>query len=729
MKPLIIIVAAMVLLAGCASSRHFDEGSRLSAAGQSDAALAELEKAVAEEPRNARYRAALLRERERLVNERIVAGDAHARADRLEEAEAQYRAALRADPGDARAQARVNDVANARQWRVRMAEARASFGRNDLLGAEARLRSLLSEAPQYPGARDLLRRVLEASAAMTPAPVLKVPLARPVTLEFKDAPLRSVFDLMARSSGINFVFDRDVRQDVKLSVHLRNTRLEDALKLILATQQLDHKALNENSVVIYPNTPAKQKDYRELAVRSYYLGNADVKQSAALIKAMAKTQDVFIDEKLNLMVVKDTPEVLRLVDQLVRTIDLAEPEVMLEVEVLEITRSRLQDLGVRWPSSVSLGAQEATGAISTAATVAVDSPMMFTTANPALVFNLRANVSKTDLLANPRIRVRNKEKARIHIGDKVPVFTTTAAANVGVATSVTYLDVGLKLDVEPLVTITEEVAIKVALEVSNIVETISVGAGTAQTVAYRLGTRNTATALQMRDGQTQILAGLISDEDRRSSQRVPGLGDLPVLGRLFGTENTNKVKTEIVLLITPRIVRNVARPEGVMAEMPMGTDTMPGVAPLRIGRTAPGSLAIGPGGPAGAAEAARTDPDIAPLTDQVFAMSMTAPAEVAKGAVFGVQLGLPEALEIRDGSVELNYDPAVLEPLGAPARSPGRLPVAASGLSSGAEVRFKVIGAPASQSALAVSAMQLVDLTGDTIKVTPPPALTVTVAR
>jgi general secretion pathway protein D len=233
----------------------------------------------------------------------------------------------------------------------------------------------------------------------------------------------------------------------------------------------------------------------------------------------------------------------------------------------------------------------------------------------------------------------------------------------------------------------------------------------------------------MRDGQTQILAGLISDEDRRSSQRVPGLGDLPVLGRLFGTENTNKVKTEIVLLITPRIVRNVARPEGVMAEMPMGTDTMPGVAPLRIGRTAPGSLAIGPGGPAGAAEAARTDPDIAPLTDQVFAMSMTAPAEVAKGAVFGVQLGLPEALEIRDGSVELNYDPAVLEPLGAPARSPGRLPVAASGLSSGAEVRFKVIGAPASQSALAVSAMQLVDLTGDTIKVTPPPALTVTVAR
>jgi general secretion pathway protein D len=729
MKPLIIIVAAMVLLAGCASSRHFDEGSRLSAAGQSDAALAELEKAVAEEPRNSRYRAALLRERERVVNERIVAGDGHARADRLEEAEAQYRAALRADPGDARAQARVNDVANARQWRVLMAEARASFGRNDLLGAEARLRSLLSESPQYPGARDLLRRVLEASAAMTPAPVLKVPLARPVTLEFKDAPLRSVFDLMARSSGINFVFDRDVRQDVKLSVHLRNTRLEDALKLILATQQLDHKALNENSVVIYPNTPAKQKDYRELAVRSYYLGNADVKQSAALIKAMAKTQDVFIDEKLNLMVVKDTPEVLRLVDQLVRTIDLAEPEVMLEVEVLEITRSRLQDLGVRWPSSVSLGAQEATGAISTAATVAVDSPMMFTTANPALVFNLRANVSKTDLLANPRIRVRNKEKARIHIGDKVPVFTTTAAANVGVATSVTYLDVGLKLDVEPLVTITEEVAIKVALEVSNIVETISVGAGTAQTVAYRLGTRNTATALQMRDGQTQILAGLISDEDRRSSQRVPGLGDLPVLGRLFGTENTNKVKTEIVLLITPRIVRNVARPEGVMAELPMGTDTMPGVAPLRIGRTAPGSLAIGPGGPAGAPEAARTDPDIPPLTDQVFAMSMTAPAEVARGAVFGVQLGLPEALEIRDGSVELSYDPAVLEPLGAPARSPGRLQVAASGMSSGAEVRFRVIGAPSSQSALAVSAMQLVDQTGDTIRVTPPPALTVTVAR
>jgi general secretion pathway protein D len=193
------------------------------------------------------------------------------------------------------------------------------------------------------------------------------------------------------------------------------------------------------------------------------------------------------------------------------------------------------------------------------------------------------------VLANPRIRVKNKDKARIHIGDKVPVITTTASATGFVGESVNYLDVGLKLEVEPTVYLEDEVGIKIGLEVSNISQQIRSSSGT---VAYQVGTRNTATTLRLKDGETQVLAGLINDEDRRSSARVPGLGDTPVLEHLFGSTGTTANKTEIVLLITPRIVRNLTRPDVRLESFNSGTDGAIGQAPLIL-------PSIGAGNPAG----------------------------------------------------------------------------------------------------------------------------------
>jgi general secretion pathway protein D len=166
--------------------------------------------------------------------------------------------------------------------------------------------------------------------------------------------------------------------------------------------------------------------------------------------------------------------------------------------------------------------------------------------------------------------VKNKEKARIHIGDRVPVITTTAAATGGfVSESVTYLDVGLKLEVEPLISLEDEVNMKVSLEVSNITQTVK---STSGTLTYQLGTRTAATNLRLRDGETQVLAGLISDDDRRTADRVPGLGDLPIAGRLFSHTSDTRNRTEIVLLITPRLQRTLARPEAGSVEFPAGTE-------------------------------------------------------------------------------------------------------------------------------------------------------------
>ncbi len=714
-------VLLLLAAAGCAHDRSYEEAKEMLSEGKPLEGLAKLEQAVRDHPRNTTYRAALLRERERVASAFVLQGDASLKTGNLDLAAAQFQEAKRIDPEGYRANAGLQEVERARRHAERLKDAEALLEKKDYAAAESVVRAVLTENPYHSKARELLRKVVETTVAAEPPPSLRTPYKKPITLEFRDAQIRTVFEMLSKTSGINFVFDRDVKPDAKLTIYVRNTTLDDVLKLILTTNQLDRKVLNDNSVLIYPNTPAKQKDYRDLVVRSFYLANADVKQASAMVKAMMKTQDVFIDEKLNLMVVKDTPEVVRLADQLVRTLDLAEPEVMLEVEIMEVARTRLQEIGVRYPGSVNLQAQTVTGTATS--TTPIDAPMIFTIANPALVFNLRASVGTTNILANPRIRVKNKEKARIHIGDKVPVFTSTATANVGVSTSVSYLDVGLKLDVESQVYLQDEVAIKIGLEVSNIIETITVATGTGSTVAYRLGTRNANTVLQLKDGETQILAGLISDEDRRSAQRIPGLGDIPMLSRIFGSSLDNRAKTEVVLMITPRIVRNILRPEGVQAELPVGTDNNPGMPPLRIGKTAPGALALAAPRTTGGGPVQDTVRDVPAAAATPLVLGVTAP-ERAQGE-FAVELSIPPVVPTRAARVDLTFDPKQLQAVDPVAALPGKASVNFTGEASSRSIRFKVLPGATGAAAITVTDVEVVDRDGFAIDVTAPPPVSV----
>jgi general secretion pathway protein D len=195
--------------------------------------------------------------------------------------------------------------------------------------------------------------------------------------------------------------------------------------------------------------------------------------------------------------------------------------------------------------------------------------------NPAV--NFRKTSGDVNVLSNPRIRVRNNEKAKILVGDKVPVITTTSTANVGISESVQYVDVGLTLNVEPRITPDNYVNIKVALEVSSLGDkTVTKNGATV----YTIGTRNANTILRLKDGETQVLAGLISDDERKSASKLPGFGDLPLIGRLFSNQQDQKSKTEIVLAITPRIVSNIARPSAEISEYWSGTDTLISDKPL-----------------------------------------------------------------------------------------------------------------------------------------------------
>ncbi|MDO9197002.1 secretin N-terminal domain-containing protein [Rhodoferax sp.] len=646
-------LAAMLILSGCATNPALKESRQLLAEGRTDDSVLRLEMAIREFPDDHELRAQYFRQRDLAVGQLLAAAEAELAARHFDAAEAIYRRVQKLDANNPRVRDGLTAMVTLRRHETLVREAEALHGKGDDVATERILRAVLAENPAHGDARRLMQKLREQVArSEAPAQALKSTFNKPITLEFRDTPLKTVFEVIARSSGLNFVFDKDVKADTKVTIFVRNTGIEEVVRLILATNQLERKVLNENSVLIYPNTPAKAKDYQELVTRSFYLANADVKQAQALIRSLVKTKDIFADEKLNLLVIKDTPAAVRLAERLLESLDMAEPEVMLDVEVLEMTRSKLQELGLRFPDQIGYGLLQPTtsstiinnGVTQTNTTLGgtlapgfVDlrntGGMTSFVSNPALMLNLKSQAGDGNLLANPRIRVKNREKAKIHIGDKVPVFTTTSTANVGVAASVSYLDVGLKLDVEPNVYLDDDVSIKIGLEVSSIVKEVP---GPANSLAYQIGTRSASTVLRLKNGETQVLAGLISDEERSSANRLPGLGEIPLIGRLFSSQMDNSSKTEIVLLITPRIVRNLTRPQDISATTPAGSESAVGAPALQVKKAELRGLSLSSRPSGGArlpADPEPQEPPVAPVT----------PAEQAQAQVQAQVPAVPPA--------------------------------------------------------------------------------------
>ena len=603
------LVASLV---ACAPGSEFvRQGEKLIDEGKPEEGLSEIEKGMVLEPGNREYRILAIRQRDKQIGTLLAQADTRRNADQLDDAAALYRRVLTLDAANNRALAGLDSVESQRRQQSRLDEAQTLIAQDRLDEAGQRLRQVLSENPA--SARALaLRRQLDSAAgrsAETGPPTLKASLRKPVSLNFRDANLKAVFEALSRSTGINFVFDREVKPDIKVTLSIANLSIDDVLGVLTVTNQLERKVLNDNTVLIYPNTAAKQKDYLELTVKTFYLANAEAKAVFTMLKTVLKTKDLYADEKLNSLTMRDTAAAIALAGKLIAEQDLAEPEVLLDVEVLEVNRSRLAEIGVEPPGKFTLLniVQNPATVISTATgNTTVQNNTLTTTQltldrlrnirssavgvdNPSV--NLRAQNGDTNILANPRIRVRNRDKARILIGDRVPVITTTATANVGVSESVSYLDVGLKLDVEPNVFLDNEVGVKINLEVSNIVREVRSRSGS---LTYQIGTRLATTSLRLKDGETQALAGLISDEDRKGAVGLPWLIDLPILGRLFSSERNDRNKTEIVLLITPRVVRNLAAGTPDRTEHLGGTESAVGAPPLRV--QGPGRIELPPAG-------------------------------------------------------------------------------------------------------------------------------------
>ncbi len=530
------------------------------------------------DPNNAELQINYLRDRNRQVDALLDEADQLRISYQFDAAVQKLYAASQIDPTSERGRKIGAALDQDRRDLATLQEADRMMQRGSYALASERVHRVLAQNPTNAMALQMLKEIDDKRRQQREAKEENIAassiMRTPVTLQFRDANVRMVFEALSRTSGLNVIFDRDVRADLKTTIFVTNASLQDTVAMILMQNQLDKKQLNANTLFIYPATAAKQLEYQELKVRTFQLSNIEAKQVQAMLKSLLKIKEVVIDERANTVTIRGTPDTVRVAEQMIAAQDLPEPEVMLEVQVLEVSHERLSDLGIEWPNSFTMSTPSTAdtwGALHHLPINALNVSGLSATAN------FKLSDTDANLLASPRIRTRNKEKARILIGDKVPVISsssTPSTSGPSYTQMIQYLDVGIKLEVEPQVYRDGDVGIKLNLEVSNITKTIQ--SGNSQTgltsLAYQIGTRSASTSLRLRDGESQILGGLISDQDRTTADKVPGLGQLPVLGRLFSDHNGDHVKTEIVLQITPHIVRPQLAADADTQELWSGTD-------------------------------------------------------------------------------------------------------------------------------------------------------------
>jgi general secretion pathway protein D len=403
----------------------------------------------------------------------------------------------------------------------------------------------------------------------------------PTSLTFRDASARDIYTALARFANLNIVFDPQFR-DQLVTIDLRNASIGDALESLSTATRNFYRVTAQRTITLIPDTPAKRTEYEDEIVRTFYLSNADVKETLDLLRIVIDNRRLAPITATNALSIKDTPERVAAAARLIAAIDKARPEVVIDVELLEIDRTRLLEYGLQFASPGSPGINGVVDVnrenLTLEDLVNLDQSGVFLTNVPALFYRLLKTDSNTRVLANPQLRASEGMTASARFGERVPVPVTTFApiATGGVAqqpiTSFNYENIGVNIDIAPRTHHDAEVSLALKILVSSI-------SGTGFGGLPTFGNREISTVIRLRDGETNLLAGLIRDDERRVAEGIPGLIDLPVIGRIFAHNRRETQETDIVLTLTPHVVRVLQLSEEDLR-------------PFRVGRGAGGTGVI-----------------------------------------------------------------------------------------------------------------------------------------
>jgi general secretion pathway protein D len=555
------MLMVLVCLAGCATSGAFGEGQRAERTQDYDRAVVEYTKALRERPDDANIRAALERARLRASQEHFFRGRRFSAAERYQEALIEYQLAAELNPTDPQVEGALRDTRH--KLRTRLAVSRD--GRTELETLVDRTRDLPAAGLELPAG-------LKLNGSMT----------------FSAASSRLIYTAIARFADVNIVFDPAFR-DVPLSLDLRNATLENALASLSASTQTFYRVTGPRTITVIPDTQAKRREYEETIVRTFYLSNADIKEVVDLLRIVVDARQISPITATNSISLKDTPERIAAAGRLIAAIDKARPEVIIDVELLEVDRTRLKEFGIQLasPGTSPPGISGSFDANREGLTLQdlrnLTASDIFVSGLPGVYYRLLKNDTNTRILANPQLRVADGLPAEAKFGQRVPVPITTFAPIAGGGvnqqpiTSYAYENIGVNIDITPRTHHDDEVSLALKVSMSSV---SGEGFGGLPT----FGNREINTTIRLRDGETNMLAGLIRDDERLIRSGIPGLSDLPVLGRIFSTNRNEVQQTDIILTLTPHIVRVLELSESDLRPFRMGRDASSGGAPAELPR-------------------------------------------------------------------------------------------------------------------------------------------------
>ncbi len=548
-----------VAMTACAGSTAYQQARDEEAIGHWDLAVMQYAKAVETDPTNSTYSIALERAKRKASQIHFEKGKMYRASGRPDLAVVEFAQTVLLDP--------TNDYA---ELELRKAE-------DDVAKQEAE-RAADSRM-------ETLKKKTRGARAVTP--MLEPSSDRPINLNFpQPKPIKQIYRALADAAGINVVFDPQLKDD-NVSIVLNSIDFQKALETLIRQENHFYKVIDEHTILIAADTPQNRKTYEDLVIRTFFLSNADVTEVANALRALLQTTRISVNKAENSITLRDTSDKVAVAERIVEQNDKQVAEVVVDVELLQINTTKAQNLGIQLvPRAVGATIPSpGTGVTNLGATVANGFTWdqlqqigikSFGFTIPSVVLTFIKDNSDAELLAKPQLRIAEGQKAQLLIGDRVPIpvssFNTSnvSGSNVVPITSYQYQDIGIKIEVEPRVHHNKEVTLKLMTEVSNI-------AGYAPTTSGQqpqpiIGTRTISSNIRLKDGETNFLAGLYRTDKSNAKETIPFIGDIPVIGRIFSRVNTDSKTTDLVLTLTPHIIRIPDITEEDLTPVYVGTD-------------------------------------------------------------------------------------------------------------------------------------------------------------
>lgn len=679
---LLIVCVLILMFNSCTARREFAMGQEHESMQNWDAAVLHYSRALENDPGNLTYRIYLLRAQEKAAMQHYKKGMEYRKNDQLQLAITEFQIANVLSPSNQKISVELQSIINTKNALKHNRIARDFLARNDLQNAANSIRRAMeldNENNEILETHEMVKQRIERvreerDLAEAGRARLQLDSIMPVDLVLYDTPLRKAFETLGRAARINIFFDEDFDRafgNKKVDVEFRDMPFNRVLNLLLVSNNLFMNIIDERSIIIIPDNPRKRKQYTEQVIQVFYLSNAEARKMKGLLQAILGRGRYMENEELNSIIVRDEPEKVKLAQRIIELNDKSEPEILLDIELLEVNRDKGTDIGMRFSDS------RITHQIEGGTEISLQSLQYLNQTDhifrlPSVYYNFLKTSSHTKTLANPQIRITNQHKALLEIGQEVPIKRTQFNQQAGTTyTNISYefKKIGIKIDVTPFIHFDQSVSLEIEIAIDNI-------EGYNEDGYPTVGIRKVKTLLRLQDGETDIIAGLIREAESLSQSKIPLLGDLPFIGNLFTNTRKEINRTDLIIALTPHIIRLPdIQPEDSLpifsgtednfqfgTRLPQWYDNIP---ETEIIDPKPGP------GPETELPAPDVGPELKPMDDDVKAdlpVEVSLHPSVRRAGVnniFTVEVRIRNANNVGSVPFHINYDPNIIQAIEA----------------------------------------------------------------